>query len=109
MKTTNSKKYGRWYKVGDMSYPSITTVLGYPPPKQLLEWLKTATKEQKREPSRRGNALHSYAESIIKGEEPKPIDGDKYGKQISALSDNAFDYITDPLVQEKPMCSHKLM
>ena len=71
---TETKKSGRSYLTPDgVSYPSITTILGYFTKASIIEWRNRVGEEEANRVTRhacaRGNALHYTVERYINNEE----------------------------------------
>lgn len=64
---------GRFYSIGGVSLPSVTTVTGWKKRKFFAEWRSKNQKESSRV-TRRGNKLHSIIESYLNNEEMKLMD-----------------------------------
>lgn len=102
----------RWYIVGDVKYPSVTTVLGQKEKPWLDDWknmlgTKKAAKETKR-CGERGTAVHKMAENYLNNiEDPTEGFDQKHIYQFNKLK-LRLNNINNIRVQEVPLYSHTL-
>ena len=98
-----SENGSRYYDVGNDSFPSITSILGYFKKRHIMEWKERIGVEEANKitarASRRGTTIHNMVESYLKNEDmdtildrKSPIDIETFKNLLPTLSsiDNIF-------------------
>jgi len=110
--STTSPNGKRVYSIGDVAYPSISTICSYRKRKSIAEWRKRVGNEEanriSKQASTAGTALHSIVEDYLNN----CLDLSKYKDKFLALmlfkqAKAMYDRIDNIHFQEAPLYSHE--
>lgn len=104
----------RYYEVGEDSYPSITSILGYFKKKHILEWRARVGDEEANKisarASRRGTEIHNMVEAYLRNDPMDQIVDQRSIVDIATFRDilPALNRIDNIFLQERALYSKSL-